>query len=68
MAGYFRETVRRILAQQGIDLDLKLQELKADGLSLDAIAAEITRLTGGLSSITRTTASNWLADMEEASA
>lgn len=65
MAGHFRETVRRILAQKNIDLDEKLRELKAQGLTLDAIAVEITRLTGGLSSITRTTAMNWLNDLEE---
>lgn len=65
MAGHFRETVRRILAQKDIDLDEKLRELKAQGLTLDAIAVEITRLTGGLSSITRTTAMNWLNDLED---
>lgn len=65
MAGYFRETVRKILAQEEIDLDAKLLELKAQGMTLDAIATEITRLTGGLASITRTTAMNWLNELEE---
>lgn len=65
MAGHFRETVRRILAQNDIDLDQKLLELRANGQTLDAIAAEITSLTEGLASITRTTAMNWLNDLEE---
>lgn len=65
MAGHFRETVRRILAQRDIDLDQKLLELRASGRTLDAIAAEITALTEGLASITRTTAMNWLNDLEE---
>lgn len=65
MAGHFRETVRRILAQNDIDLDQKLLELRASGQTLDAIAAEITHLTEGLASITRTTAMNWLNDLEE---
>lgn len=65
MAGHFRETVRRILAQNDIDLDQRLLELRSNGETLDYIAAEITKLTGGLASITRTTAMNWLNDLEE---
>lgn len=65
MAGHFKETVTRILAQNGVDLDDKLRELRAQGTTFDAIAVEITGLTNGLASITRTTAMNWLNDLEE---
>lgn len=64
MAGHFKETVTRILAQNGVDLDDKLRELRAQGTTFDAIAVEITGLTNGLASITRTTAMNWLNDLE----
>lgn len=64
MAGHFKETVTRILARDGVDLDDKLRELRSQGLTFDAIAVEITGLTNGLASITRTTAMNWLNDLE----
>lgn len=64
MAPQVRDLIERLLDQQNIHLTDWLQAQRAEGLSYNRIAAELHRLTGGVSTVTGQTIGLWLADSE----
>lgn len=64
MAPQVRDLLERLLEQQNINLTVWLQAQRAEGLSYNRIAAELHRLTGGVSTVTGQTIGLWLADSQ----
>lgn len=68
MAPQVKDLLGRILEQHGLDLDNWLAEQRDRGMSYNRIAAELHRLTGGVSTVTGQTIGIWLAEAAEVDA
>lgn len=62
MAPQLKEFTARLLQAQDIDLDEWLADQRAKGLSFNRIAAELHRLTDGVSTVTGQTISVWMSE------